>query len=68
MGLWKRGLLGARRLARPDSLLAKSAHSHQMPLEDIYAVQLIGEFVSPNMLESYIVLSDSDESLYERHR
>lgn len=39
-----------------------------MPLEDIYAVQLIGEFVSPNMLESYIVLSDSDESLYERNR
>ena len=65
--LWKRGLYGAQRLVDKDSSLAKAGHDRKMPLEEVYAVQLLSEFVSPDKFESYMIMSDSDDTIRERN-
>ena len=65
--LWKRGVYGAQRLVKKDSSLAQAGHDRKMPLDEVYAVQLLGEFVSPDKVESFMILTDSDETLYERN-
>ena len=55
-------------LVGEDSPLAEARHARRMPLKEVRAVQLISEFVSPDALTAYMILTNSNRSSYDRHR
>ena len=55
-------------LVGEDSPLAEAGHARQMPLKEVHALQLISEFVSPDALTAYMIITNSNRSSYDRHR
>ena len=59
---------GKQSLVSDDSPLVEAGHSVRMPLEEVWAVQLISEFISPSARETYMIMSNPHRSPYGRHR
>jgi len=62
--MWK----GKQLLVGEDSPLAEAGHARRMPLKEVHAVQLSAEFVSPDAMMAYMIVTDTSRSFYDRYR
>ena len=62
--LWK----GGQSLVKENSSLVQTGHAKRMPLEEVWAVQLVSEFISPDAFQTYMTMSDTSRSGYDRNR